>query len=129
MLNKLIATGTVLEENEVKIVASVYVDLMEDGSESTEVGAHYVTLSYANGNAEAQPMDAMTFADIAAATGAKEESGAEEESAATGLVVPGFEGHADVELAAPFAVRYSKTKSFMRVDGTVQVNAAMRYVF
>lgn len=123
MLNKLIATGTVLEENEVKIVASVYVDLMEDGSESTEVGAHYVTLSYANGNAEAQPMDAMTFADIAAAAGAKEES------AAAGLVVPGFEGHADVELAAPFAVKYSKTKSFMRVDGTVQVNAAMRYVF
>ena len=98
MLNKLIATGT-------------------------EVGAHYVTLSYANGNAEAQPMDAMTFADIAAAAGAKEES------AAAGLVVPGFEGHADVELAAPFAVKYSKTKSFMRVDGTVQVNAAMRYVF
>jgi S-methylmethionine-dependent homocysteine/selenocysteine methylase len=127
-MNKLIATGTVLEENEVKIVASVYVDLMEDGSESTEVGAHYVTLSYANGNAEAQPMDAMTFADIAAAAGAKEESGAEEESAA-GLVVPGFEGHADVELAAPFAVKYSKTKAFMRVDGTVQVNAAMRYVF
>jgi len=123
-MNKLIATGTVMEEEDVKIVASVYVDLDEEGKESTEAGAHYVVLSYRNDNAEAQPVDAMTYADIA--EGADSDA---DESGEGGMVVPGFDGHDDVTLDAPIAVRYSKTKSFMRNDGTIQVYAALRYVF
>lgn len=121
-MNKLIATGTVVEDENVKIVASVYVDLDEEGKESTEDGAHYVTLSYRDNNADLQPIDAVTFDDIASVAEG-------DESGETGMVVPGFNGHEDVELEAPMAVRYSKTKSFMRKDGTIQVYAALRYVF
>lgn len=121
-MNKLIATGTVMEDENVKVVASVYVDLDEEGKESAEAGSHYVTLSYRNDDAETQPADAMTYADIAG-----EE--VEDESGEGGMVVPGFDGHDDVALEAPMAVRYSKTKSFMRKDGTIQVYAALRYVF
>lgn len=131
-MNKLIATGTVKDDGKMKIVASVYAELDEEGKESEEVGAHYVVLSYRDDDAEVQPMDSMTYANILekASEESGEQSGSEESgSAADGMVVPGYEGHDDVELAAPFAVRYSKTKAFMRKDGTIQVYAALRYVF
>lgn len=131
-MNKLIATGTVKDDGKVKIVASVYVDLLEDGTESDFVGAHYVTLSYTNNDADAQPGDAVTYADILAAASTESgsaESGSEESGDAAAMVVPGAYGHDDVELEAPYTVRYAKTKSFTRVDGTVQVYATMRYNF
>jgi hypothetical protein len=129
-MNKLIATGTVKDDGNVKVVASIYADFDEEGKEVEEVGSHYVVLSYREDDAEVQPMDAMTYADILEK--AKEESGSgdnESDEAADEMVVPGAEGHDDVELQAPFAVRYSKTKAFMRNDGTIQVYAALRYVF
>lgn len=121
-MNKLIATGTVMEDENVKIVASVYVDLDEEGKESIEEGSHYVVLSYRNDKADMQPVDAVTFDEIASVTDS-------DESGEAGMVVPGFNGHDNVDLEAPMAVRYSKTKSFMRNDGTIQVYAALRYVF
>lgn len=127
-MNKLIATGTVKDDGNIKVVASVYADIDEKGKEIEEVGSHYVVLSYREDDAEVQPMDSMTYTDILEK--AKEESGADESGDIAGdMVVPGYEGHDDVDLKAPFAVRYSKTKAFMRKDGTIQVYAALRYVF
>lgn len=123
-MRKIIAVGTIKETETLKIVGSVAVDILPDGTESQEVGAHYVTLEYKDMNADAQPMDAFTFADI---VGGGEESGAAASDGA--LVVPGLNGHADVELASPFAVRYTKTKSFVRKDGKVQVIAMLRYEY
>lgn len=126
-MNKLIATGTVKDDDNVKVVASVYAEFDKEGKESTETGSHYVVLSFRENNAEVQPIDAVTFADIFEK--AQSESDSEESGGASGMVVPGYEDHDDVSLQEPFAVRYSKTKSFMRNDGTIQVYAALRYVF
>ena len=134
-MNKLIATGTVKDDGNVKVVASVYADIDEKGKEIEEVGSHYVVLSYREDDAEVQPMDSMTYADILEKAKEESGSGADESAAdesgdtAGDMVVPGDEGHDDVDLKAPFAVRYSKTKAFTRKDGTIQVYAALRYVF
>lgn len=120
-MRKLIATGTVSETETKKIVATVYVDVNEAGEESNEVGAHYAVLGFKDVDAAALPMDSVTYADIA--------EGAEESGAAGSMVVPGWEGHADVELAAPFCVRYTKTKAFKRNNGKFEVIAALRYNF
>lgn len=122
-MNKCIASGTVREDEKIKIVATVYADFDAEGKESEEIGTHYVTLLYKNNDADAQPMDSMTFEQMLEGG---EESGAEESGAAS-MKVPGAYGHEDVELVPPFAVRYAKTKSYVRADGSVQVIAALRY--
>ena len=97
-MNKLIASGTVKEDEKIKIVASVYGAFDDKGVESEEAGSHYVTLLYKNNNADMQPANPMTFEDMIV-----EASGDES------------------------AVRYAKTKSFVRADGSIQVIAALRY--
>ena len=104
-MNKMIATGTLVDSEEMTIVASIYVDLTADCEESTEAGAHYAVVSYKKYNADAMPVAPITFEDIAG-----------EVSGSGSLNVPGVAGHEDVELAAPTAIRYSKTKAF--VTGT-----------
>ena len=121
MESKLIASGTVKETETLKIVASVYVDTNEAGEESNEVGAHHVTLTYKDMDADALATDAMTYADVA--------EGAEGSGEATGMVVPGWEGHEDVELSAPASVRYTKTKSFERNNGKFETIVMLRYNF
>ena len=120
-MNKCIATGTVREDDNVKIVATVYAAFDAEGHESEELGSHYVTLLYKNNNADMQPANPMRFEDMLNSEEAGDESGAE------GLVVPGAYGHEDVELSAPYAVRYAKTKSYVRPDGSIQIIAALRY--
>ena len=121
MLSQLIATGKVFESDKVKVCASVYATMSDTESESAENTPYYVTLSYSNNDAGEQPLDAVTYQDIAMMC---------EESNSDGtLTVPGFDGQADVELQAPIAVKYSKTKSFINNEGKVQVYAALRYYF
>ena len=120
-MNKLIATGTVVDNDQVTITASVYVELIAEGKESTEAGAHYVTLGYKKYNADAMPTAPVTVADItadASLTG----------SAAGSLVVPGFGGHADVTVGEPTAIKYTKTKAFVRNE-KAQVYAAVRFCY
>lgn len=116
-MNRMIATGTLVDSEEMTIAASVYVDIKEDGTESTEAGAHYVVLSYKKFNADAMPAAPITFEDIAG-----------EVSGSGSLTVPGLDGHDDVALSAPTAIRYSKTKAFVAND-KAQIYAAMRYNF
>lgn len=126
-MNKLIATGTIKETDTLKAVASVYADFDEEGKEVMDMGSHYVVMSYKDFDADIQPADSVTFNDIVEKI--NDESGDESGEIKTGLVVPGVEGHDAVELEYPLAVRYSKTKSFMRNDGVIQVQAAIRYVY
>lgn len=118
-MNKMIATGTIVDNEAVTIAASVYVDLDEEGKESTEAGAHYVTISYKKYNVDAMPTAPITFEDIA-------EDASLSGSAAGSIVVPGLDKHADVTLAAPTAIKYTKTKAFV-YGGKAQVYAAIRY--
>lgn len=116
-MNKLIATGVVTDADNVKVVASVYVDLTAEGKESAEAGAKYVVMSYKKADADALPKDALVYADIIPAGDAEKAK------------VPGFNGHADVELATPAQVMYSKTKAFIAKNGKAQIFAALRYKF
>lgn len=124
-MNKLIATGVVTDADNVKVVASVYVDLTAEGKESAEAGAKYVVMSYKKADADALPKDALVYADIIPARAADKENAGGAEKAK----VPGFNGHADVELATPAQVMYSKTKAFIAKNGKAQIFAALRYKF
>lgn len=117
-MNKLIANGIVKDADNVLIIASVYVKLNEDGTESTTAGDKFVTFLYKEINAAALPTDVISFASIVG-----------EGETALVLKVPGFNGHAEVTLAAPTVVRYSKTKAFTNFSGKNQVSAAIRYNF
>lgn len=122
-MNKLIATGVVTDADNVKVVASVYVDLTNEGAESAEAGAKYVVMSYKKADADALPKDALVYADMIPA------AEAEDDGEAAKAKVPGFDGHADVELATPTQVMYSKTKAFIAKNGKAQIFAALRYKF
>ena len=113
-MNKLIATGTIVDNEEVTIAASVYEEVGEESGSGDAAGSRYVTLSFKKYNADAMPVDPITFADI---TG---------EASGGSLVVPGFGGGEDVELGAPTAIKYAKTKAFVK-DGKAQIYAALRY--
>ena len=118
-MKKVIATGSVLLEKDEEgklvkeIAATVYAEEAkgkESGSGSGE-GKKSVVLKYKN----------FEYAeDVAAPLGYDEIAGDAE------LVVPGVDGHADVALAAPVAIRYSRTKSFER-NGSTAVYATIRY--
>lgn len=116
MKSELIASGEIKKEKDLVICASVYEVISEEsGSASGAAESHYVTLFYNNRNADELPAAPLTYDDIAAVAGE--------------MKVPGFAGKEDFELEAPIAIRYSKTKAFQRKDGTLCVNAAIRYDF
>lgn len=113
-MNKAIASGIIVDNDSVTIAATVYVELTAAGAESEEAGAHYVTLSYKKYDADDMPTAPLSYADILA------------DASGDALVVPGLNGHEDVELDEPTAVKYAKTKAFVRNE-KAQVYAAMRY--
>ena len=110
-MKKVIATGSVLLEKDEEgklvkeIAATVYAEEAK-GEGKISVVLKYKDFEYAE--------------DIAAPLGYDEIAGDAE------LVVPGVDGHADVALAAPVAIRYSRTKSFER-NGSTAVYATIRY--
>ena len=112
---RLIATGTIVDNDEVTIAASVYEEVVEEESGSGDAaGSHYVTLSCKRYNADEMPTAPWGYTDILG------------EASAGELVVPGLDGHDDVTLAEPTAVKYAKTKAFVRND-KAQIYAALRY--
>ena len=112
-MNKLIATGIIVDNDEVTIAASVYEEVVEESGSGDAAGNRYVTLSCKKYNADEMPSAPWGFSEIAG-------------EASGDLVVPGFGGGDDVTLAAPTAVKYAKTKAFVK-DGKAQVYAALRY--
>jgi len=115
-MNKLIATGTIVDNEDVTIAASVYEEVVEESGSGDATGNRYVTLSFKKYNADAMPAAPLTFDDIAGEVSGSNGS----------LVVPGFGGAEDVELGAPTAIKYAKTKAFVK-DGKAQIYAALRY--
>lgn len=120
-MGKLIATGLVVDSDDLSLAASVYAEFDEEGVEVEEEGAHYVVLKLSARNQDAMPTDALSFDDIMTAV-ESDESGQ-----TAGGAVPGFDGHDDVTLSAPAEVIYSKTKAFKNHDGVPQVYAQLRY--
>ena len=113
-MNKLIATGTIVDNEKVTIAASVYEEIPgEESNSGDEAGTHYVTLSCKKYDADAMPTAPVTFADIAG------------EVSGEGLVVPGLNGE-NVVLEAPTAIKYIKTKAFVK-EGKAQIYTAIRY--
>lgn len=113
-MNKLIATGTIVDNENVTIAASVYEEIPGEESNSGDAaGSHYVTLSCKKYNADAMPTAPWGFSEIAG------------EASGDSLVVPGLDGE-DVVLEAPTAIKYAKTKAFVK-DGKAQIYAALRY--
>lgn len=120
IVKECIAGGTVLREKDEEgkvvkeIAATVYEEKImndESASSSAAEGKKSVVLRYKN----------FAYAeDITAPLGFDEIAGD------AALVVPGINGHEDVELDAPVVVKYSKTKSFER-DGNTVVMASLRY--
>lgn len=119
-MGKLIATGLVVDSDDLSLAASVYAEFDEKGDEIEE-GSHYVVLKLSARNQDAMPTDALSFDDIMTAV-ESDESGQ-----TAGGAVPGFDGHDDVTLSAPAEVVYSKTKAFKNHDGVPQVYAQLRY--
>lgn len=126
MRNKAIASGYLANSENLIVCATVYADLDEAGKELEEAGDRLCVLKLTHKNAAGLATDAMSYADIMAATSA--ESGADEE-VTVATEVPGLNGHDAVELSAPTTVLYSKTKSFLSVEGKPQVYAQMRFRF
>lgn len=113
-MNKLIATGTIVDTDQVTIAASVYEEVAEESGSGDATGTRYVTLSCKKYNADEMPATPWGYEEIAG------------EASGEGLVVPGFNGGDDVTLAAPTAIKYAKTKAFVK-DGKAQIYAALRY--
>ena len=111
-MNKLSATGTIVDNEEGTIAASVYEEVVEESGSGDAAGNRYVTLSCKKYNADEMPSAPWGFSEIAG-------------EASGDLVVPGLNGE-DVTLAAPTAIKYAKTKAFVK-DGKAQIYAALRY--
>ena len=119
MVSKIIATGKVVDTEDLKIsaeVAEVYADANdESGSASGAVEKHIVSLHVKQFNADSMPTDVMGYDAIA-------------EMAGGDMVVPGVAGHEDVTLEAPVAVKSDKMKAFMH-NGAANVIINLRYEF
>ena len=114
-MSTLISTGNIVDNEEVTIAASVYEETTtEESGSGQEAGSHYVTLSCKRYNADEMPAKPWGYEDVLG------------EASAGALVVPGFDGHEDVTLEEPTAIKYSKTKAFVR-DDKAQIYVALRY--
>lgn len=119
MTTKIVASGKVVDTEDLKIVAevaAVYAD-DESGSNSGSGVAekHIVSLRVKNYNVEEMPTDVMGYAAIA-------------ELAGGDMVVPGINGNDDVTLEEPVAVKSNKMKAFM-YKGAANVICNLRYEF
>ena len=100
-------------------VAAVYADGNESGSMVEESGSaavekHIVSLYVKQMNADSMPVNAWTFAEI--------------EEMAGELVVPGVNGHSDVTLEEPVAMKSCKMKAFTH-NGAANAICNLRYEF
>jgi hypothetical protein len=150
--NKMIASGSVYEDDTMSLAASIYETVYaseESGSGSASGSAsnasnasgeevsHYVVMSYKNLDADEEPMDSLSWADVMNEVAIRaEESGSASDSASAGagLVVPNpFNPEENFELVEPKAIRYAKTKSFVSRDAKgmehINVYCAMRYTY
>ena len=122
MSSEIIASGKVVDTEDLLVsaeVAAVYADGNESGSMVEESGSaavekHIVSLYVKQMNADSMPVNAWTFAEI--------------EEMAGELVVPGVNGHADVTLEEPVAMKSCKMKAFMH-DGAANAICNLRYEF
>lgn len=115
--NKMIASGYIVNEEDLKVLASLY-EVKEDNvsEESASADAvHHVVLKYRNSNAAEAPAAPMTFEDIAAEA---------EEMAIPSLKNP----EEKIALSAPVMITYAKTKAFQnKMSGKINVHADIRY--
>lgn len=124
IVKECIAAGSIVFEKDAdgklvkEIVAAVYEEVV-DGEESASAnesgageGKKSVVLKYKNFAYTEDVTAPLSFDDIAGDDA---------------LVVPGINGHENVLLSAPVAIRYSRTKSFVRKDGNTAVYATIRY--
>lgn len=118
-MSQIIASGEIVKTENLVVTASVALEKTEESASGADVYSVYLTAK--KFNAEELPADPITFADIAAMV-------EEESSSAGGMVVPGVEGQDDVELEAPTALKYAKTKAFVGDNG-VCVFATLRYEY
>lgn len=119
MKSVIVATGKVVDTEDLKIsaeVAAVYAKENDESGESgTEVEKYIVSLRVKQFNAEALPADVMNYAAIVELVGGD-------------MIVPGINGHDDVTLEEPVAVKSDKMKAFM-YKGVANVICNLRYEF
>lgn len=120
MKSVIVAAGKVVDTEDLKIsaeVAAVYAkENDESGSGSgAEAEKHIVSLRVKQFNADALPADVMNYAAIAELAGGE-------------MIVPGINGHDDVTLEEPVAVKSDKMKAFM-YKGAANVICNLRYEF
>lgn len=112
-VTKCIAAGTVLDNANYQVVASVYETYVADDESADKT--YDVKLSYKAFNAAELPANPLSFDDIESEVGT--------------MKVPALEkGKTPVTLEAPVTMKYGKTKAFKH-NGKYRVMAALRYTF
>lgn len=118
MKSVIIAAGKVVDTEDLKIsaeVAAVYAKENDESGSGAEAEKHIVSLRVKQFNADTLPTDVMNYAAIAELAGGE-------------MVVPGINGHDDVTLEEPVAVKSDKMKAFM-YNGAANVICNLRYEF
>ena len=117
MASKVIASGKVVDTEDLLIAAEVAAVYAKESDESGSAAAekHIVSLYVKQMNADEMPVNVMDYAAIA-------------ELAGGDMVVPGVAGHDDVTLEEPVAVKSNKMKAFMH-NGAANVICNLRYEF
>lgn len=119
-MTEIIASGEIVNTENLVVTATVAVETTEDSGESA-AAKYSVYLNVKKYNADALPAEPLTYDTIA-------EMVEEESSEAAGMVVPGINGGEDVTLEAPTAIKYAKTKAF-EGDNGVCVFGTLRYEY
>ena len=118
MKSIIIAAGKVVDTEDLKIsaeVAAVYAKENDESGSGAMADKHIVSLRVKQFNADALPADVMNYTAIAKLAG-------------DAMVVPGINGHEDVTLEEPVAVKSDKMKAFMH-NGVANVICNLRYEF
>lgn len=116
MKSVIVAAGKVVDTENLKISAEVAAVYAKENDESgAKVKTHIVSLRVKQFNADALPADVMNYAAIANLAGKE-------------MTVPGINGHSDVKLEEPTAVKSDKMKAFM-YKGAANVICNLRYEF
>lgn len=120
--HKMIATGYVVNEADLKVIASVYEEVANSASDESASAepVYHVVLKYRNTNAAEVPAAPMTYDDIAAEAGE--------------MSVPSLKNPEEkIVISAPVMIKYAKTKAFEHLNaaGEVKVNvhADIRYEY
>lgn len=118
----MIASGYIVNEENLKISASLY-EIKEDNASEESASAdavRHVVLKYRNSNAAEVPAAPMTFEDIAAEA---------DEMSIPSLTNP----EEKIAISAPVMIKYAKTKAFEHLNAEneikVNVHADIRYEY